>query len=107
LAEGAGETDIDLATAFRKGLSDPHTQYWSILGYIKTAGKIAYEELTRIATDDTISVEHRSLAVKCLSTVSKQPFDRQLPADPGGWKETDLRLSEIAAWVKAGYPDGK
>ncbi len=31
---------------------------------------------------------------------------RGLPADPGFWKETDLRLSALHAWADAGYPDG-
>jgi hypothetical protein len=52
-------------------------------------------------------VEHRSQAVKCVAQFSKQPFDRRLTADPGHWKENQLRLAEIAAWAEAGYPDGK
>jgi len=107
VAEVACQTDIELTVLFRKGLADPHTQYWSILGYIRTAGKGAYKELVRIAKDKTVSLELRSHAVKCLATFSKQLFDRQLPADPGYWKENELRLREITAWAKAGYPDGK
>jgi hypothetical protein len=107
LARAVAVADVELAAVFRRGLSDPHTRYWSILGYVNSAGKSAYKELTKIAKDKSIPVEDRSHAVKCLATFSKQPFDRQLPADPGGWKETDLRLSEVMAWAKGGYPDGQ
>src|SRR5262249_37945938 len=107
VAEAACETDVDLVPLFRKGLTDPHSRYWSILGYIRTAGKGGYNELVRIARDKTVAVEDRSQAVKCLAQFSKHPFDRQLTADPGHWKENQLRLAEIAAWAEAGYPDGK
>lgn len=30
-----------------------------------------------------------------------------MPSDPGYWKETDLRLSELRAWAKGGYRTGK
>lgn len=107
LAELVGEADIEFAEIFQRGLTDPNTRYWSILGLIKTSGKTAYKELVRVAQDKTIPIEERSHAVKCLATFSKQPFDRSLPSDPGEWDAADLRLSEVAAWAKAGYLDGQ
>ncbi len=92
---------------FQRGLFDPQIRYWSILGYINSAGKGAYEELAKLANDGTIRLAERTQAVKCLATFSRQPFDRRLPSDPGHWKEADLRLSEVLAWADAGYPDGK
>jgi len=106
LAKLVDESDFATVEVFRCGLSDETNRYWSILGYINVLGRGAYESLTEIAYNVSISVEDRSKAVKCLALCSKQGFDRQLPSDPGAWKPTDLRVSEIEAWAKAGYPDG-
>jgi hypothetical protein len=103
----AGVADHELATVFERGLSDRTIRYWSILGYINQLGRTAYNELTKIACDHSLSVEDRAHAVKCLASHSKQPFDRQLPADPGQWKGDDIRIKEIKAWLKSGYPKGK
>jgi hypothetical protein len=73
LAAGATRTDVELVAIFQRGLSDSQIRYWSILGCINSVGKGVYEELIRIARDETIPVEHRSQAVKCLATASKQP----------------------------------
>lgn len=107
LAGAVTEADIQFAAVFRRGLSDAHIRYWSILGYIVTAGKGAYEDLAKIVADKSIPAGDRGHAVKCLATFSKQLFDRHLPSDPGHWKEKDLRLSEVAAWAKGGFPDGQ
>jgi len=101
------ELDNDFVEMFRNGLSDPELRYWSILGYIKSAGKIAYSELVRMARDSAVLLAERDHAIKCLAVVSRRPFDRNLPSDPGHWKESDLRLSEVDAWAVAGYPDGE
>lgn len=106
LAGVADEADHEFAGVFERGLSDKTVRYWSILGYINTLGRKAYDELTKIVSDVSVPVEDRGHAVKCLASYSKQPFDRQLPSDPGAWKVADLRTSEIAAWKKSGYPDG-
>jgi hypothetical protein len=107
LVETVAEPHAEFAGLFRKGLSDPDLRYWSIKGYLHSAGKGAYKELTRIAGQKTLPLEQRAHAVKCLAQFSKQPFDRHLASDPGYWKETDLRLAEIKEWAKAGYPDGQ
>ena len=107
LAASVKEPHVEFATLFRKGLSDPDLRYWSILGYLNSVGKGAYKELARMAANTSIRLEERAHAVKCLARFSKQTFDRGLPSDPGFWKETDLRLSELKAWAKDGYRDGK
>jgi hypothetical protein len=107
LAEAVREPDAQFAAFFQSGLSDSELRYWSILGYINSAGKDAYKELTKIAGNKDIPVEDRAHAVKCLATFSKQSFDRHLPSGPGHWREADLRLSEVRAWAKDGYPDGQ
>lgn len=65
------EADVDFAPVFRQGLSDSHIRYWSILGYVNSAGKGAYEELTKIAVDTSLPLSVRCHAVKCLATFSK------------------------------------
>jgi hypothetical protein len=107
LADVVTEADVEFVALFRHGMSDPELQYWSILGYINSAGKGAYEELAKIAADETLPLEVRGHAVKCLARSSKQPFDRRLPSDPGQWKGEDLRLAEIAAWMNSGSPEGQ
>jgi hypothetical protein len=107
LAESVTEADREFAGQFRESLSDPELRYWGILGYINSAGRDAYKELTKIAEDKTIPLDDCGQAIKCLAMFSRQPFDRQLPSDPGYWKEADLRLSELRAWARDGYPDGQ
>lgn len=107
IAGAVTSSDVELVAVFQMGLSDPQTCYWSILGYLSSAGRGAYEKLAELANDNTIRLAERAQAVKCLAQFSKQPFDRKLPSDPGHWNEKDLRLSEVLAWANAGYPDGK
>lgn len=107
LAKAVTEPHVRFAELFRHGLTDPDLRYWSILGYVNSAGRSAYEDLVRMAEDSRIPLADRAQAVKCLARFSGQPFDRHLPSDPGYWKETDLRLPEISAWATNGYPDGK
>ena len=107
LAEGVKELHGEFVALFQENLSDPELRYWSILGFIRSAGRGAYKELTKIAEDGTVPLGDRGHAIKCLANFSKQPFDRHLPSDPGHWKESDLRLAEVKAWCKDGYPDGK
>ncbi len=107
LASSVAESDAEFVALFQQGLSDPDLRYWCILGYLNSAGKTAYKELTRIAGDKGIPLDERAQALKCLARFSKQPFDRNLPSDPGDWKEKDLRLSEVIAWAKGGYQQGQ
>jgi len=106
LASAIKEPHAGFAAVFRGGLADPDVRYWSILGYINSAGKGAYEDLIQVAEDDGIPVDERAHAIKCVSRFSKQKFDRGLPSNPGFWKEKHLRLSEVRAWATNGYADG-
>jgi len=107
LAQSVNEPHAKFAELFRIGLSDPGLRYWSILGYINSAGKAAYAELMSLAEDTSIPLEQRGHAVKCLARFSKQQFDRGLPTDPGRWEVADLRIAEVRAWAASDYPDGE
>jgi len=106
LARIVNESDRELAHLFEQGLSSETTRYWSILGYLNTLGHGSYDDLTRIVIDESLPVADRGHAIKCLARHCKQPFDRQLPSDPGRWRASDLRIDEVAAWSKAGCPGG-
>ncbi len=106
LAEAIREPHAQFAAVFQVGLADPDVRYWSILGYINSAGKAAYKELIQIAEDNSFRFEERAHAIKCLARFSKQKFDRGLPSDPGFWKEKHLRLAELRAWAKSGFAEG-
>jgi hypothetical protein len=107
LAELVKEPDPQWAKRFKKWLSDPALRYWTIPAYLRAAGPSGYRDLIKIAKDTTIRLAERAQAIKCLAVTSKQPFDRGLDPDPGYWKEQDLRLPELVAWAKDGFPDGK
>lgn len=106
LASSVQDPNAEFAALFQRGLSDPPLRYWSILGYINSAGRAACPELIKLAEDRNIPLMERAHAVKCLAVFSRQRFDRNLPADPGHWKESDLRISEVRAWANAGFPNG-
>jgi hypothetical protein len=106
LAKIVNESDRELAHLFEQGLSSETTRYWSILGLLNILGGSAYDRLTKIVFDESLLLADRAHAIKCLARHSRQPFDRQLPADPGGWRASDLRIDEVAAWSKAGCPGG-
>lgn len=106
LADAIKEPHPGFAAVFHEGLADPDVRYWSILGYVNAAGKAVYPELIRLAEDETLPLEHRAHAIKCISKLSKQKFDRGAPSDPGFWKERHFRLAELRAWAASGYPDG-
>ncbi len=79
--------------------------YWIVSLVAKLVKKDAYEFLIDVIESDDI-VEIRSNAMKNLAMVSKQQFDRNLPKDPGHWKHTDIRISELDEWIGKGCPDG-
>lgn len=106
LAKTVGQSDVELALQYENGLSDDTIRYWSILGYTNILGPGAYENLTKLVHCESLPTEERAHAVKCLSSISQQTFDRQLPDDPGEWEEGDIRLEEIVSWAESGYPDG-
>jgi SMI1/KNR4 family protein SUKH-1 len=101
------EPDAAWAAFFQRNLAAPDLRYWSIVGYLRAAGADAYPELVALASDTGLPVADRACAIKQLAIHSHQSFDRRLPADPGQWREADLRLEELRAWVAKGFPEGE
>ncbi|NML40194.1 SMI1/KNR4 family protein [Chitinophaga sp. G-6-1-13] len=91
---------------FEWAVTEPSLTYWGIDGLLKTAGREAYPTLITLAANEDLPTEQRAKAVKSLAMYSRQPFDRELPSDPGYWKPEQLRLAELVAWQEQGYPDG-
>lgn len=100
------EDTIQYAPFFEWSITIPELTYWGIDGLLKVNGRNAYHSLVAIAANEQLQLSVRAKAIKSLAMHSQQPFDRQLPADPGYWKVMDLRLSEVMEWEKNGYPDG-
>ena len=92
---------------FEWTLTIPELTYWGIDGLLKTNGKKSYAKLVDLILSDTQPIENKSKAIKSISRISKQTFDRSLPKDPGYWKKEDLRIEEIKKWQKDGYRDGQ
>lgn len=92
---------------FEWAVAQPSLAYWAVDGLLATAGRDAYPILVALALNEDRSPEQRAKAVKSLAMYSRQPFDRELPSDPGYWKPQQLRLSELLAWQERGYPDGE
>ena len=80
--------------------------YYGIEGYSKVMQKEAYEYLVTTLLSRKLNMECEALIVSKLSQLSNQPFDQGSPWEYRNWKESDLRLTEIEAWAKEGYPDG-
>ncbi|ACU63107.1 SMI1/KNR4 family protein [Chitinophaga pinensis] len=98
--------DRQYAAFFEWAITIPNLTYWAVDGLLKTSGQQAYDQLITLATNDQLPVDNRAKAIKSLALHSQQPFDRQLPADPGYWKIPDLRLEELLNWQKNGYQTG-
>ena len=76
-------------------------KYWIVELLPNVIGKKAYDFLIAVIhSNDKLAI--RANAIKQLAIISKQPFDKNLPKDPGHWKETDLRLDDIDQWIKDG-----
>lgn len=106
LCELAAADESDLADLFLAGLNDHYIRYWAIEGAATVRGKLVYQELCNIALDDKLEISERANAIKMLARLSRQPFFRGLPSDPGQWKVENLRTEEIGNWRENGYPDG-
>ncbi|MBK8172580.1 MAG: SMI1/KNR4 family protein [Sandaracinaceae bacterium] len=97
----------EFAATFIQGLTDDETCYWSIQGLVRSLGAAAYERVCAIALSAGEALPHRACAIKALSTSAKQTFDRGLDEDPGRWREDHLRVDEVEAWMKNGFPIGE
>jgi len=81
-------------------------KYWIVRFVSKLVHKDAYDFLIHVIKSEE-ALEVRANAMKSLAMVSKQPFDRGLPKDPGFWKQTDIRMQELDHWISEGCPDGE
>jgi hypothetical protein len=107
LAEIVGPEDEKFAQVFERGLSDEASRFWSVVCCVNALGRGAYEAVTKVALDESVSVEDRAHAVMQLASHSGQPFAQGLPDDPGEWQADDLRVDELRAWAKGGFSEGK
>jgi hypothetical protein len=101
------QDDVRYAPFFEWAITIPDLTYWAIDGLLKTSGRKAYNQLVTLACNELLIVSIRAKAIKSLAIHSRQPFDRQLPNDPGYWKIPDLRIGEIIDWQKTGYQSGE
>ncbi|MFD2556206.1 SMI1/KNR4 family protein [Sphingobacterium tabacisoli] len=102
-----GDSETEYITFFEWCITQPELIYWGIDGLLKTQGKECFSALIELAKNESLNTPIRAKAIKSISIYSKQPFDRDLPKDPGYWKTEDLRIVEIEAWQKNGYQNGK
>src|SRR5215469_10522497 len=65
LASSVAEPSAEFAALFRQALHDPQLRYWSILGYMNSAGAAACPELVSLAEDTSLRLAERAHAVKC------------------------------------------
>ena len=100
------DEETNYAHFFEWTITQPELAYWGIEGLLKTKGQGAYSVLIELIQNEEISIAVRAKAIKSISVNSKQPFDRNLPVDPGYWKINDLRISELLEWQKNGYKHG-
>ena len=91
---------------FAWAVTKQNLAYWGIDGLLKSMGKDAYESVVALAISDSQPQQVRAKAVKSLAVLSRQPFDAGLSQDPGHWKADSLRLDDVLAWQRDGYPDG-
>ena len=80
-------------------------RYWIVRLASKLGQKEAYDFLIDVIKGDE-TLEIRANAMKSLATVSKQPFDKGLPKDPGKWEQGDIRMQALDSWISEGRPDG-
>ena len=87
-------------------LTDKHDEsYWVMEFVTKLVKKESYEFLIDVIKSDE-HLEVRANAIKRLAIVSGQHFDRNLPKNPGHWKENDIRIDELNKWIEDGCQDG-
>lgn len=101
------QDEVHYIDFFKWCVTRPELTYWGIDGLLKTNGKKSFSALIEILKNESFKTSIRAKAIKSISIFSKQPFDRELPKDPGHWKVEDLRIVEVEIWQKNGYPSGQ
>jgi len=107
IIELLNEDEAKYVDFFAWCVTQPELTYWGIDGLLKTNGKKSFSALVEILKNESFKTSIRAKAIKSISVFSKQPFDRELPKDPGYWKVEDLRIEEIEIWQKNGFQDGE
>jgi hypothetical protein len=102
------EDETMYADFFQWTITKPELTYWGIDGLIKTQKKDSYDKIISLAQDESLPIETRAKAIKSIALKSKQPFDRDLPTDPGYWKieAVNSRIKELLDWKNHGYNQG-
>ena len=100
------EGETNYVDFFEWTITQPELTYWGIDGLLKTKGQNAYSTLIELAQNEKLPIDVRAKAIKSISVYSRQPFDKDLPEDPGYWKTEDLRITELIEWQKQGYKTG-
>ena len=101
------EDEVNYVEFFEWCVTQPELTYWGIDGLLKTNGRQSFSALIEILKNESFKTSIRAKAIKSISVFSKQPFDRELPKDPGHWKVEDLRIEEIETWQKNGFQNGE
>ncbi len=101
------ENETEYIPFFEWCVTQPDLTYWGIDGLLKTKGEKSFRTLIELAKNENLETSVRAKAIKSLSIYSKQPFDRDLPKDPGYWKAEDLRIAEVESWEKEGCQHGE
>jgi hypothetical protein len=107
IIELVNEGEANYAEFFEWCVTQLELTYWGIDGLLKTNGRKSFSALIEILKNESLKTSIRAKAIKSISVFSKQPFDRELPKDPGHWKVEDLRIEEIETWQKNGFQDGE
>ena len=94
-----------LGSFFLRALEYPVCSLWASKGAVRVLGRQAYPTLADFVLDPTNSLEARAAAIKVLANHSGTHFDEGLSADPGFWREEDLRLNALREWAAKGYPE--
>ncbi|WP_409415893.1 SMI1/KNR4 family protein [Flavobacterium sp. PS2] len=100
------EDETNYSDFFEWTITKPELTYWGIDGLIKTKGIKAYKTLIELAQNESLPTEVRAKAIKSIAIHSKQPFDRDLPKDPGYWKIENFRIDELLDWQSKAYKQG-
>ena len=107
IIELVNEEEANYIDFFEWCVTQPKFTYWGIDGLLKTKGKKSFPTLIELVKNDSLRTATRAKSIKSISIYSKQIFDRNLPEDPGHWKEEDLRIEEVETWQKNGYQYGQ
>lgn len=99
------EHETQYTAFFEWAITHPTLAYWSVEGLLKTGGRASFPSIVSLIKNDSLPLEVRGKAIKSIAEYSRQNFDRQLPTDPGYWKENDLRIAEVVAWAADGYEE--